>query len=33
MTRPMNILFLMVDPLAPQFLPAYGHLVVKTPPT
>ncbi len=31
MTQPMNILFLMADQLAPQFLPAYGHPVVKTP--
>lgn len=29
-TRP-NILFIMADQLAPQFLPAYGHRVVKTP--
>ena len=27
----MNVLFLMADQLAPHFLPAYGHLVVKTP--
>ena len=27
----MNILFLMADQLAPHFLPAYGHRVVKTP--
>ncbi len=27
----MNILFLMADQLAPHFLPAYGHKVVKTP--
>ena len=26
-----NILFIMADQLAPQFLPAYGHPVVKTP--
>jgi choline-sulfatase len=26
-----NILFVMADQLAPQFLPAYGHKVVKTP--
>ena len=31
MTRQMNILFLMADQLAPHFLPAYGHKVVKTP--
>ena len=31
MTRPMNVLFLMADQLAPHFLPAYGHPVVKTP--
>ena len=31
MTRPPNILFLMADQLAPHFLPAYGHPVVKTP--
>lgn len=31
MTRPPNILFLMADQLAPHFLPAYGHRVVKTP--
>lgn len=29
-TRP-NILFIMADQLAPQFLPAYGHRVVKAP--
>ncbi len=29
-TRP-NILLIMADQLAPQFLPAYGHPVVKTP--
>ena len=29
-TRP-NILFIMADQLAPQFLPAYGHRVVRTP--
>ena len=27
----MNILFLMADQLAPQFLPAWGHRIVKTP--
>ena len=26
-----NILVLMVDELAPQFLPDYGHPLVKTP--
>jgi len=26
-----NILFIMADQLAPQFLPAYGHRVVRTP--
>jgi choline-sulfatase len=31
MTTKPNILFLMVDQLAPHFLPAYGHRVVKTP--
>ncbi|MDG2479640.1 MAG: choline-sulfatase, partial [Alphaproteobacteria bacterium] len=31
MTKPMNILFLMADQLAPHFLPAYSHKVVKTP--
>ena len=31
MTNPMNVLFLMADQLAPHFLPAYGHPVVKTP--
>ena len=31
MTAPMNVLFLMADQLAPHFLPAYGHQVVKTP--
>ena len=31
MTRRPNILFLMADQLAPQFLPAYAHPVVKTP--
>ena len=31
MMRPPNILFLMADQLAPHFLPAYGHPVVKTP--
>ncbi len=31
MTRTLNILFLMADQLAPHFLPAYGHRVVKTP--
>ena len=29
--RPLNVLFLMADQLAPHFLPAYGHPVVKTP--
>ncbi|ATB33335.1 choline-sulfatase [Melittangium boletus] len=29
-TRP-NILFIMADQLAPQFLPTYGHRVVKAP--
>ncbi len=27
----MNVLFLMADQLAPHFLPAYGHRIVKTP--
>ena len=27
----MNVLFLMADQLAPHFLPAYSHRVVKTP--
>ena len=31
MTCPPNILFLMADQLAPDFLPAYGHPVVRTP--
>lgn len=31
MTAPMNVLFLMADQLAPHFLPAYGHRVVKAP--
>ena len=31
MTRSPNILFLMADQLAPHFLPAYGHRMVKTP--
>ena len=31
MAQQMNILFLMADQLAPHFLPAYGHKVVKTP--
>ena len=31
MNRPLNILFLMADQLAPHFLSAYGHKVVKTP--
>lgn len=31
MARPMNVLFLMADQLAPHFLLAYGHKVVKTP--
>ncbi len=31
MTTKPNILFLMADQLAPHFLPAYGHGVVKTP--
>ena len=30
MTQPPNILFLMADQLAPHFLPAYGHRVVKS---
>jgi choline-sulfatase len=29
--KPPNILFLMVDQLAAQALPAYGHPVVKAP--
>lgn len=31
MTRQPNILLIQSDQLAPQFLPAYGHKVVKTP--
>ena len=31
MKQPPNILFLMADQLAPHFMPAYGHKVVKTP--
>ena len=31
MNRQPNILFVMADQLAPAFLPAYGHPVVKTP--
>ncbi len=31
MARPVNILFPMADQLAPQFLPDYGHKVVRTP--
>ncbi len=31
MTTQPNILFLMADQLAPHFLPAYGHKIVKTP--
>ena len=31
MTGQPNILIIMVDQLAPHFLPAYGHPVVKTP--
>ena len=31
MPRRPNILFLMADQLAPGFLPAYGHRVVKAP--
>lgn len=31
MTRKPNILFIMADQLAAQFLPAYGHKVTKTP--
>ena len=31
MARKMNILFLMADQLAPHFLPAWGHPVVRTP--
>jgi choline-sulfatase len=31
MTTKPNILFIMVDQLAAQYLPAYGHEVVKTP--
>ena len=27
----LNLLFIMADQLAPQFLPAYGHSVVRTP--
>ena len=30
-TAPPNILIVMVDQLAPAFLPAYGHKIVKTP--
>jgi arylsulfatase A-like enzyme len=29
MACPMNILFVMANQLAPNFLPAYGHPVVK----
>jgi len=29
--RKPNVLFVMADQLAPTFLPAYGHAVVKTP--
>ena len=29
--RKPNILFIMADQLAPQFLPAYGNQIVKTP--
>ncbi|MDP4823688.1 MAG: sulfatase-like hydrolase/transferase, partial [Aestuariivirgaceae bacterium] len=31
MNKKPNILFVMVDQLAAQYLPAYGHKVVKTP--
>ena len=31
MSQQPNILVVMVDQLAPQFLPDYGHHVVKTP--
>ena len=29
--RRPNILYVMFDQLAPQFLPSYGHKVVKAP--
>ena len=31
MSAQPNILIVMADQLAPAFLPAYGHKVVKTP--
>ena len=31
MTRSPNVLLIMVDELAPQALPAYGHPVVRAP--
>jgi choline-sulfatase len=31
MSQPPNILVVMADQLSPAFLPAYGHMIVKTP--
>jgi len=31
MTKKPNILLIMADQLAPQFLPCYGHPIVKAP--